>query len=141
VFTAESRERIDEFRNVILQANLREARRALNINEPAEKCGMALHRKTGCPVLLTVGANGIFVFDETGDDHVPAVPVGGSIDTVGAGDSVLAGFTAARCAGASLSESAEIGNLVASITIQQIGTTGTATPHQVLDTFRQSQQF
>jgi sugar/nucleoside kinase (ribokinase family) len=54
------------------------------------------------------------------------------IDTVGAGDSVAAAFAAALCAGASLLEGAQVGNLAAAVTIQQIGTTGTATPEQVL---------
>jgi bifunctional ADP-heptose synthase (sugar kinase/adenylyltransferase) len=34
--------------------------------------------------------------------------------------------------GANLLEAAEIGNLVASITIQQLGTTGTASPAQLI---------
>jgi hypothetical protein len=34
-------------------------------------------------------------------------------------------------------EAATIGNIVASITIQQIGVTGTATPEQVLERFKQ----
>ena len=55
-----------------------------------------------------------------------------AIDTVGAGDSVCAGFTAALCAGASLRAAAEIGNLVAAVTIQQIGVTGTAMPAQII---------
>mgnify|MGYP000331977952 CR=1 FL=1 len=44
----------------------------------------------------------------------------------------LAGITAALCAGATLCEAALVGNLVASVTIQQIGTTGTATIKQIL---------
>jgi sugar/nucleoside kinase (ribokinase family) len=35
-------------------------------------------------------------------------------------------------AGASPVEAAAIGNLVASVTVQQLGTTGTATPQQVV---------
>jgi hypothetical protein len=50
------------------------------------------------------------------------VPVSGEIDIVGAG--------------AEPSEAALLGNLVASITIQQIGTTGTATLAQVRERFR-----
>jgi hypothetical protein len=36
------------------------------------------------------------------------------------------------CCGAGLEDSALLGNIVSSITIQQIGTTGTATPQQVI---------
>jgi len=67
---------------------------------------------------------------------VPAIPVSGEIDIVGAGDSVMAGVVSALCCGAAPREAAFFGNLVASITIQQIGTTGTATPAQVREHFR-----
>ena len=60
-----------------------------------------------------------------------AYPVSGPIDPVGAGDSTSAGIACALAAGSTLEEAAAFGNLVASITIQQIGTTGTATPEQV----------
>jgi len=64
---------------------------------------------------------------------VPGYRVSGPIDIVGAGDSVTAGTVMALCAGATLSEAALVGNLVASITIQQIGATGTATSQQLRD--------
>src|SRR5262249_26062174 len=62
---------------------------------------------------------------------VPAYPVTGPIDVVGAGDSTSAALACAVAAGASLEEAAGFGNLVASITIQQLRTTGTASPAQV----------
>ena len=62
---------------------------------------------------------------------VSAYPVIGPIDTVGAGDSTSAGIACALAGGANLPEAAAFGNLVASITIQQIGTTGSATPEQI----------
>jgi sugar/nucleoside kinase (ribokinase family) len=50
---------------------------------------------------------------------------------VGAGDSTSAGIVCARAAGATLEQAAAFGCLVASITVQQIGTTGTATPDKI----------
>ena len=138
IVVAESRERIGLFREVIVQANAREARRATGL-EPIEACGAELYRRNGRPAIITIGAEGILVFDAAGSAHIPAVPVRGPIDTVGAGDSVVAGFTAALCAGANPREAAEIGNLVAAVTIQQIGTTGTATPAQVLAAARETE--
>jgi sugar/nucleoside kinase (ribokinase family) len=61
--------------------------------------------------------------------------VSGEIDPVGAGDSTLAGITLGLCAGGTLTEAALIGNLAASITIKQIGTTGTASRDQVRSQF------
>jgi rfaE bifunctional protein kinase chain/domain len=140
----DSRERIGLFRNVILKPNTREAVRADGgpdkeeyEREEAEKAGAALFELTRRPVLVTVGPDGILVFTGGGMQHVPGISVTGSIDIVGAGDSVLAGITSALCAGANPAEAAFVGNLVASITVQQIGTTGTATRRQVLDRFRE----
>jgi sugar/nucleoside kinase (ribokinase family) len=62
---------------------------------------------------------------------VPAVPVQEPIDIVGAGDSAIAGITNALCAGADPREAALVGNLVASVTIRCLGTTGTANQTQV----------
>ena len=62
---------------------------------------------------------------------VSGYPVSGPIDIVGAGDAATSGIVAGLLSGASELEAAAFGNLVASITIQQLGTTGTATPEQV----------
>lgn len=130
IFVAESRERIGLFSNVIVQANAREARHATGVPD-LEACGKRLSANNRA-AFITVGADGILVFDANGSTRAPGVRVEGEIDTVGAGDSVCAGVTAALCAGASLFEAAEMGNLVAAVTIQQIGVTGTATPAQVI---------
>ena len=65
--------------------------------------------------------------------HIPGVKVPPPIDIVGAGDSVSASVVSALCAGASLADAAQLGVLVSSITIQQIGTTGTASPEQIVE--------
>jgi sugar/nucleoside kinase (ribokinase family) len=44
----------------------------------------------------------------------------------------------ALCCGATYTEAARLGTLVASITIQQIGTTGTATRTQVLERYKET---
>ncbi|MFQ5856132.1 MAG: bifunctional heptose 7-phosphate kinase/heptose 1-phosphate adenyltransferase [Anaerolineae bacterium] len=144
VLAVDSRERIGLFRDVIIKPNRREAVRAVYPDREAdadetllEACGAALHRRTGRPVFLTIGAEGILLFDAEGHRHIPAVRVGGPIDIVGAGDSVMAGLVSALCAGAEPAEAALVGNLAASITIQQIGTTGTASCRQVLERFRE----
>jgi sugar/nucleoside kinase (ribokinase family) len=57
---------------------------------------------------------------------------------VGAGDSTSAGIICALAAGASPAEAAAFGCLVASITVRQIGTTGTASPGQVRARWREA---
>jgi rfaE bifunctional protein kinase chain/domain len=149
VFAADSRVRIGLFQHIIVKPNAREATLAVRPdwagevnNEPdlelARESGAELFRRNRKPVFLTVGAQGILLFTEAGCEHIPAVPVSGGIDIVGAGDSVMAGIVSALGSGAEPGEAALLGNLVASITIQQIGTTGTATPAQVREQFRQA---
>jgi sugar/nucleoside kinase (ribokinase family) len=58
--------------------------------------------------------------------------VEGPIDSTGAGDSATAGAVSALAAGATLPEAALVGNLVASITVQQLATTGTAQPEELV---------
>jgi sugar/nucleoside kinase (ribokinase family) len=64
---------------------------------------------------------------------VSGVRLTGPIDPTGAGDSATAGAVLALASGATLPEAALVGCLVASITVQQLATTGTATPAQVLE--------
>jgi rfaE bifunctional protein kinase chain/domain len=96
------------------------------------QAAQALARRTGQDVYCTCGARGIYVAGGNGSGAlVPAVAVKGPIDTVGAGDSVTSGIVSALLAGAAPIEAAAIGNLVASITIRQLGTTGTARRDEV----------
>ena len=67
---------------------------------------------------------------------VAGYPVSGPIDIVGAGDAATSGIVTALLSGANESEAASFGNLVASITIQQLGTTGTATLEQVRERWK-----
>jgi rfaE bifunctional protein kinase chain/domain len=144
-FAADSRKRIDRCRHVIIKPNAFEAIAAVRSDCPdevsidlARECGSVLHRRNGKPVFLTLGDQGVLLSASTGCEHIPAVPVEGEIDIVGAGDSFMAGAMSALCSGASPREAALLGNLVASITIQQIGTTGIATPSQVLRQFERT---
>lgn len=136
-FAVDSRERIGDFRDVIVKPNAREAARATGLADILS-AGRELRRRTGRSVVVTAGEQGAFVFDQGGEQHVPAIPTAGPIDVVGAGDSAMAGLVAALCAGASVPEAALVGNLAASITIQQLGATGTATRAQVLARFEET---
>lgn len=103
----------------------------------AKEAALHLSAQTGCPLFCTLGERGMLAVGFAGGDErpaaieVPGYPVEGPIDIVGAGDSATAGIVASLLAGARPSEAAAIGNLVASITVQQLGTTGTASPAQL----------
>lgn len=138
VFFADSRVRIGEFRDMVIKPNVAEAARALNADslraaglQQARDLAGQLARRNGKTVFLTVGAHGIVVCSPDTVDHVPALPVTGPIDIVGAGDSTSAGILCALCTIGTPREAAALGNLCASVTIRKLGTTGTASPAEL----------
>jgi rfaE bifunctional protein kinase chain/domain len=144
---ADSRIRIGSFRNACTKPNMNEAVAAFEpicqgplerYNDGAIAQGLAL--QSGRAVFCTVGADGILLAHPPGEPrYIPTHRVSGPIDIVGAGDSCSAGITSAMVSGLTHAEAAAFGNLVASITIQQIGVTGTATPEQVRARWREVQ--
>jgi len=84
--------------------------------------------RAGRPVFVTLGERGMLAADAGRSWHLPAFPPRGPIDPVGAGDSVLAALAAALAAGANVPDAALLATLVASLTVEQLGTTGTADP-------------
>ncbi|HEV3203632.1 MAG TPA: PfkB family carbohydrate kinase [Gemmataceae bacterium] len=146
---ADSRERIAMFRYVWSKPNHSECLRAVRGNqtnaESVEECARGLARTTSRPVFCTCGHKGMVVVDPREEAgrvvQVPGFEVNGPIDIVGAGDSASAGICCAIAGGAGLEEAAAFANLVASITIQQIGITGTASPDQVRQRWREVGQL
>ncbi len=132
VVLGDSRTRIGAYRGLIVKSNRDEACRAAGRpHDTAEACARALAHLVGGPAYVTVGAEGIVYATATKAHRIAAIPVTGEIDIVGAGDSTTAGIVSALCAGANSLEAALLGNLCASITIRQLGTTGTATQEQL----------
>ena len=65
------------------------------------------------PVFVTLAERGIIGADPHGHlEHVPAFPVRGPIDIVGAGDAVTANLVLALAAGAKLTEALELAAVV-----------------------------
>lgn len=143
----DSRAHIQKFRAGVLKPNLAECRRAVGLPPPVEGASQApldrdaddqaavgaLAARTGLTLYCTRGELGMLIAQP--DQPVlnaPGYPVDGPVDVVGAGDSATSGIVASLLVGATPLEAATIGNLVASITVQQLGTTGTASPEQVV---------
>jgi bifunctional ADP-heptose synthase (sugar kinase/adenylyltransferase) len=137
IFWVDSRRRIRQFRSVIIKPNQFEAvgwespppDASVRVSELV-KAVRRLREEIGAPIVATRGAEGMLVSDPT-VTLVPGVRVEGPIDPTGAGDSATAGTVLALAAGATLPEAAVIGNLVASITVQQLATTGVARPDEL----------
>ena len=143
-FFVDSRTRIGKYHHVTIKPNRFEAKHAVDPDwaggevdiEEAKRCGQILTEQTEKPLFVTVGPKGILVFDDGQVEHVPGIPLGTDLDPVGAGDSVSAATVATLCGGSSHFEAAQVGNLVASVTVTKIGTTGTASHKEVIDRFR-----
>lgn len=100
--------------------------------EVLQQTARELARQNGRPVVVTLAERGILgATPEGAIEHVPALPVRGEIDIVGAGDAVTANLMTALAAGATLREALELANAAASVVIHQLGTTGEATVEQL----------
>ena len=121
------------------------ALRKMNDSEAAVLCGIentsyeevclaakTLFEKFGKPLFITRGGNGSIVIDSNGIEDIPGLMILSRVDTVGAGDSYLAGVTAALAAGYDRKTAAQLGSFVAGVTVQKLFQTGTATPDEIL---------
>lgn len=142
---ADSRGFIHEFRGVTIKCNNIEAARVFGFsgvdaeNESViRSCGSRLVTRNGKPAIITCGGEGSWIFMQSSEgitaERVSSFKINGPIDICGAGDSFNAGYILGASLGLTSSECLLVANAVASITIQQIGVTGTATIKQVCDT-------
>jgi rfaE bifunctional protein kinase chain/domain len=84
------------------------------------------------PLFITRGARGSVTVDSKGITEIPGLLIMSNVDTVGAGDSYLAGAASALAAGYDMADAATIGTFVAGVTVQKLLQTGTATPEEIL---------
>lgn len=136
----DSRDRIGEYRDVIVKPNEMEAMRALNLNgavtpERMAQAALALSERSGRPALITLGENGCLAAEDGRVAHIPARRVSGPTDICGAGDSFLAALACALGGGADIRAAAALGNLGASVTIAKLGETGTASRAELMRAF------
>jgi rfaE bifunctional protein kinase chain/domain len=132
---ADSRVRLERFRNVIAKPNAMEAEQAcirafntVDLRRLYESCNFKL-------MMVTEGESGVRILDTAGDRLVPGRKVK-AVDICGAGDSFSAGAACALAVTGDAVAAAEFGNVVASITVQKRGT-GTASAQEVLSAAEQ----
>ncbi|MGH9661891.1 MAG: bifunctional heptose 7-phosphate kinase/heptose 1-phosphate adenyltransferase [Bryobacteraceae bacterium] len=131
IFLADSRQRVELFRGLILKPNQHEAKTActklfgsVNFAE--------LRRQTESKLLIvTRGGDGVVLVTEEGEQRVPTRKVPKPVDICGAGDSFSAAAGAALFVSRSPETAARFGNLAASVTICKRGT-GTASPEELI---------
>ncbi len=97
--------------------------RELKRDADIERAGRELLRRLECEgVLITLGEEGMWLFERSGrQTRIPTVAQE-VFDVAGAGDTVIAVFTLALASGASMAEAARIANLAAGIVVGKLGT-------------------
>jgi len=141
IFVVDSRHYSDSYSGAHMKINDREAARLSGIHRSPDEMVLleetlssarTLFARFGKPVFVTRGSRGIVVADQDGLCEIPGIHVLGQTDTVGAGDSALAGISLALAAGCDTLEAAQLGNFVAGVTVQKLNQTGTASPEEIL---------
>lgn len=129
---ADSRRGLRDFPPVVWKMNQAElsaltgGKQELNLDEIREAAGALAHNNRRS-VFVTLAERGILGATALGEVlHLPALPLRGQIDIVGAGDAVTANLAAALAGEANLREALELANAAASVVIHKLGTTGTA---------------
>lgn len=124
----------------VITPNNHEASRAVGFeikdNATLKKAGDMLLGKLGCKIaLVTLGENGMAVFQKAKPmKHIPTVAQE-VFDVSGAGDTVIASFTLSLAAGADPVQAAYISNYAAGIVVGKIGI-AVVTPDELLDSMR-----
>ncbi len=139
-FLVDSRHFTRSFKGVTLKLNMGEAARLLGEAErseyaiaEAEDFASRIHASTGRAVFLTRGERGIVAVGSDGTFiSVPGLQVEEPMDTVGAGDAVVANIAAAMAVGEGAARAAQLANVAASVTVRQLRCTGTASGEQIL---------
>jgi rfaE bifunctional protein kinase chain/domain len=141
IFIADSRNYSDYYRGAYRKMNDIEASRLCGIiKNPDENvphleiltAAENLYKKYRKPIFITRGCNGSLTVDESGIKEISGLQIISKVDTVGAGDSYLAGAAATLASGYSIETAAEIGSYVAGVTVQKLFTTGTASSEEII---------
>ena len=101
--------------------------------EDVKKYAENLYRQFNKPVFLTRGPRGIITADSQGVYDIPGIQLLKKIDPVGAGDTVTSALALCLGAGVNPAEAAEFANFAASVTVQKLFQTGTASGQEILE--------
>jgi rfaE bifunctional protein kinase chain/domain len=140
MFIVDSRNFNDYYDGTIRKMNDTEAARLCGLQKHPDDavfhsevvtCAKKLFGQFGKPLFITRGDKGSLIIDQSGISDIPALTITSKVDTVGAGDSYLAGAAATLAAGYDLNSAATIATFVAGVTVQKLFKTGTATPEEI----------
>jgi rfaE bifunctional protein kinase chain/domain len=141
MFIVDSRNFNDFYDGTIRKMNDTEAARLCGLNKAADDvvlysevvaCAEELFKKFKKPLFITRGKKGSLTISDKGISEMPGLMIISRVDTVGAGDSYLAGAASTLGAGYDMEVAAGIGTFVAGVTVQKLFQTGTATPEEIM---------
>lgn len=116
-----------EFKNAdLFKPNKKEASKALNFNinskESVREAGLKLIDRLQCKnLLLTLGSDGMILFQSNGDIYSVPTRARQVADVSGAGDTAIATYTAAHIGGANPVESASLANFASGAVCEKSG--------------------
>ena len=93
----------------------------IDTSEKATECARALQQKGARNVLVSMGENGSLLLDENGKTHFMRSYGGRAVNTVGAGDSMVAGFIAGYIKTGDFSYALKLGTAAGSATALSLG--------------------
>ncbi|MGA3217657.1 MAG: PfkB family carbohydrate kinase [Acidimicrobiales bacterium] len=133
VFVVDARMSTAPYVGAVLKLNVAETVRRLGAataDAPPDDLVIDLARRvaaqTGRPFFITRGERGIVAADDQRVYIAPGVEVGGEVDPVGAGDTVVAAISAVLACGGTPAVAAYVANIAASVTVRKLRATGTA---------------
>ena len=142
IFIADSRNYTDHYKGAYRKMNDTEAVRLCDLSKKPDEivsyqeviyAAERLYERYRKPLFITRGSRGSVVTDDKGITEIGGLMILSRTDTVGAGDSYLAGVSAALAAGYSLETAGEIGTFTAGVTVQKLFETGTASPDEIFN--------
>lgn len=138
-FLADMRDVGTQVRGATLKVNTTELANFLQIHVPESpdldwcvRHGNAFRERLGGPLLITRGPAGMLYLDRHETQMAEGLALDSELDTVGAGDTVVATWAACLGAGATPKQAVQIANLAAAVTVQKLNQTGTASLSEIL---------
>ena len=138
-FLADMRDLGAQVRGATLKVNTTELANFLQISAPESpdldwcvRHGNTFREQLGGPLLITRGTAGMLYLDKHETQLAEGLVLDGELDTVGAGDTVVATWAACLGAGATPAQAVQIANLAAAVTVQKLNQTGTASLSEIL---------
>lgn len=126
----------------VFKPNRKEAAQALDMNlktkEDIEKAGKLLLSKLSCDsVLITLGSDGMMLFERNGD--ITSVPTNARLvaDVSGAGDTAIATLASCVAGGASVKDAAIIANLASGVVCEIPGIVS-ITPNEIIESAKRN---